>query len=99
MVPDGYKMKTTFFSDFAIADLFGVSAVKDTYKRSMRDWKDNVLYMKELTFALNIMCWDHYHKGNIKMSELYSNLYHECYDKCLNHFKGDELHEYWSFLD
>lgn len=99
MIPEGYEMQTTFFEDYAIANVFGEKAVKDTYKRSFRDWKNNVTYMKEMTFVLNIMCWEFYHKGNMKMSELYSNLYHECYDKCLDNFKGDELQEYWSFLD
>lgn len=29
---NGYETKTTFWEDFSIADVFGVSAVKDTYK-------------------------------------------------------------------
>lgn len=99
MIPEGYKWQTTFFSDFNIADKFGIPAIKDTYKRAFDGWKDNVLYMKELTACLNFKCWDFYHSGNTAFSEVYADLYNECYEKCLNHFKGDELHEYWDFLD
>lgn len=99
MIPEDYKFQTTFWSDYKIANAFGEKAVKDTYKRSFESWKDNVLYMKEMTFVLNIMCWEFYHSGNSKMSELYADLYHECYQKCLDNFKGEEQHEYWEFLD
>lgn len=99
MIPEGYKMEYTWFMDFKIADAFGEKAIKDTYKRSFDNWKDNVTAMKELCFCLNIKCWDFYHLGNSKLSELYADLYHECYEKCLDHFKGDELHEFWEFLD
>ena len=30
----GYEPITTFWDDFSIADVFGASAVKDTYKRA-----------------------------------------------------------------
>ena len=30
----GYEPKTTFWSDFSIADVFGVDSVKDTYNRA-----------------------------------------------------------------
>jgi len=30
----GYEPKTTFWTDFSIADMFGVEGVKDTYNRA-----------------------------------------------------------------
>ena len=30
----GYTPKTTFYEDFSIADAFGISAIKDTYRRA-----------------------------------------------------------------
>lgn len=30
----GYEPKTTFWSDFSIADMFGADGVKDTYNRA-----------------------------------------------------------------
>lgn len=37
ILENGYKMKTTFWNDFTIADCFGIDAIEDTYKRSFRD--------------------------------------------------------------
>lgn len=34
----GYKPITTFYTDFSIADKFGVEAIKDTYNRSFASW-------------------------------------------------------------
>ena len=40
-----YDFKTTFWSDFTIADAFGLTAVRDTFNRSFRDWKFNKIYV------------------------------------------------------
>ena len=37
----GYEPKTTFWEDFSIADRFGLDAVKDTYIRAFKEWKNN----------------------------------------------------------
>lgn len=99
MIPEGYKFQYTWWNDFKIADVFGPKAVKDTYKRAFEEWKDNRIAMQELTLVLNWRCWWHYEEGRTETSKLYSDLYEECYSKCLDHFKGDELTAYWSFLD
>ena len=36
---NGYETITSFWSDFTIADRFGVNAIKDTYKRAFNEWK------------------------------------------------------------
>ena len=33
----GYKPITTFYTDFSIAEMFGVEGIKDTYKRGLQD--------------------------------------------------------------
>lgn len=33
----GYEPKTTFFSDFTIADAFGAKAVQDTFNRAFAE--------------------------------------------------------------
>lgn len=99
MIPENYKMKYTWFQDFRIADAFGIKAIKDTYNRAFNEWNDNWEAMAELTFCLNIKCWDFYHEGKLELSAVYANLYHDCYDKCIEHFKDDELTNYWRFLD
>lgn len=37
----GYNLMTTFWEDFSIADKYGVSGVKDTYRRAFSEWKDD----------------------------------------------------------
>lgn len=32
---NGYEPKTTFWTDFSIADMFGTGGVKDTYNRTL----------------------------------------------------------------
>lgn len=39
-----YQFKTTFWTDFSIADIFGVSAIKDTFNRAFEEWRDNYIY-------------------------------------------------------
>ena len=34
MSENGYTVQTTFWEDFTIADLFGLSAIRDTYNRA-----------------------------------------------------------------
>ncbi len=34
---NGYELKTTFWRDFTIADMFGVEAVEDTFYRAFNE--------------------------------------------------------------
>lgn len=96
---NGYVSKTTFYSDFRIADAFGMDAVKDTYKRAFEEWKDNVEYLTELVIVLNMKCWEHYHKENFKLSALYSDLYYEARDYALDNLKDDDFQYFWKWTD
>lgn len=50
------EWKTTFWSDFSIADAFGMEAVKDTFRRAFKGWKDNYIYLTELEIVMNWKC-------------------------------------------
>lgn len=95
----GYKPITTFYQDFSIADKFGASAIKDTYKRAFSEWKSNYKYVTELVMALNWKCWEHYDKKAFDISKLYSNLYYELDEWCANNLKGEELDYYYKTID
>lgn len=99
ILDNGYEMKTTFWQDFTIADAFGAEAVRDTYNRSFRDWKNDVEYVTELVLVLNWKCWQHYEKENIGLSKLYSDLYYKSHDWCLDHLKGKDLEYYIKTTD
>lgn len=92
----GYECKTSFGNDFDIADSFGLDAIKDTYNRCFREWKNNCEYITELCMILNWKCWmwcGHLegHPTNEEFAKLYDNLYYKLRDWCLDHLKGDDL--------
>ena len=93
------EFSTTFWSDFSIADAFGVKAIKDTYKRAFKEWKDDYKYLTDLVIVLNHKCWQHYEKGNTEYSQLYEKLYYEAHDYVLDNLKGEEFDYYWRKTD
>lgn len=90
---------TTFWEDFTIADMFGIDAIKDTYKRAFREWRDNYLYLTDLVAVLNHKIWQHYEKGNDAYARLYNDLWMEAQDYGYDHLKGEELEYFWRVLD
>lgn len=95
----GYKPVTTFFTDFSIADGFGISAIKDTYNRAFKHWKEDVKFVTELCMVLNWKCWQHYDEGHTKVSELYSELYYKLRDWCIDNLMGDDLKYFFETTD
>ena len=94
----GYKPKTTFYTDFSIADSFGLEGIKDTFKRCFEMWKDNVEQVTELCLAVNWKSWEHYQK-NDAYCELYVDLYDTLYDWCANNLKDDDLTYFFETID
>ncbi len=94
-----YEMKTTFWMDFTIADAFGAAAVKDTFKRAFDEWKSDVVYVTELTLVMNWKCWEQYEKGNTSLSALYSDLYYEVREWCLDNLKGEDFEYFFETTD
>ena len=60
MAENGYELQTTFWSDFSIADRFGLSAIRDTFDRAFEEWKENYKYLTELVLVLNHKIWQYY---------------------------------------
>lgn len=94
----GYETKTIFYDDFTIAERFGINAVKDTYKRAFEEWKTNVEYVTELVMVLNHKIWHHY-KTNIKLANVYNELYDEANDWCWDNLKDDDLDYFYHTTD
>lgn len=95
---NGYKCKTTFWSDFSIADRFGTSAVRDTFKRAFNEWKDNYIYLTELVMVLNHKIWDHYETRE-DLAAIYNELWQKADNYGLENLKGEELSYYIRTLD
>lgn len=96
---NGYETKTSFFSDFTIADHFGIDAVKDTYERAFKEWKTNVVYLTELVLVLNHKIWEHHHHNNVGLMVAYDTLWKRADDWCMTHLKNDELEYYVQVTD
>ena len=98
ILENGYETKTTFWLDFTIAEKFGANAIKDTFERSFRDWKNNYIYMTELCC---VMSWKAcgWYKKNDEYVNLYSEYYHKVDGYCFDHLKGDELNYFIRWTD
>lgn len=96
----GYVPKTTFYTDFSLAEPFGLAAVCDTYTRAMKEWKTNIEYVTELSMALNWKIWEHY-ETNLTLAKMYQDLW----DKCCYYiteeagFSDDDLTYYYRTTD
>lgn len=90
----GYKQITTFYADFGIAEIFGISAIKDTYKRSFDAWKYDYKYLTELVMVLNWKIWEHF-KTNPELAEVYQTLWDKARKYAVDNLKGVELDYYY----
>ena len=86
-----YNFKTTFWSDFTIADKFGESAIQETFNRTFKEWKNNYIYLTELVLVLNWKSWNFYQKRNESISNLYCKLYNQANDYAFDNLKDNEL--------
>lgn len=89
-LPNGYEMTTTFWEDFTIADIFGVLAIRDTYKRAFEEWKNDYIYLTELVIVLNHKIWQHY-ETKPAYAEIYNELWLKADEYALDHLKDEEL--------
>lgn len=95
----GYEMKTTFWTDFNIADAFGKNAILDTYKRSFNDWKDDKIYGTELCMVLNWKSWEHSNNGiATEIGSLYADLYYKLRNYILDNWKDSDDNKLSYFL-
>ena len=94
----GYTPKTTFWSDFSIADAFGAEAVQDTYNRAFSEWKNDHIYLTELVLVLNHKCWQHAEERP-ELAQLYEKLYFDADEYALDNLKGQEKQYYLEVTD
>ena len=94
----GYQPKTTFWSDFTIADAFGQSAIQDTFNRAFNDWKNNTEYITELALILNWKIW-YWQDKNEATARLYDRLWREVDKWCMDNLTGDDIQYYLRTTD
>ena len=94
----GYKTFTTFFDDFSIADRFGASAIKDTFNRAFKEWKNDYKYLTELVMMLNWKIWEHY-QTNEEYGALYNELWEKADEYACENLKDEELSYFFRTTD
>lgn len=94
----GYKPVTTFYTDFSIADKFGIGAIEDTFNLSFRMWQHNYQYVTELAMVLNWKIW-RWHNVNDEYARLYDKLWRQVDEWCIENLKGDYLEYYYKTTD
>ena len=88
-----------FWQDFTIADAFGENAIRDTYQRAFKGWKDNVEYFASLVMTLNHKIWIWYERGNNEYAAIYNELWEKADQYGRETFKGEDATYYFQFLD
>lgn len=94
----GYKPITTFWQDFSIADRHGAAAVKDTFRRAFKEWRDDYKFITELSLVLNHKIWQHY-EDDEPLARVYDTLWRTLDDWCYDHFDKEEKEYYFSVTD
>ena len=94
----GYKPISTYYSDFSIAERFGVNAIKDTYKRAIKYWGSDIKWATEIVMVLNWKCHEHYN-GNKAFYELYADLWEQADKYVKENYEGEALDYYYRTID
>ena len=94
----GYEPITTFWSDFTIAEKFGHDAIRETYERAMKEWKNNYKYLTELVLVLNHKIWQWF-KIDEATARVYNELWIEAGNYACNNLKGEEAEYYYRVTD
>ncbi len=95
----GYECQTTFPEDFSIAELFGEEAIRDIYKRAKAEWKKDRIYGTELSMVLNHKCHYWYEEQNMRLSQLYAELWEEYHEWILDNWSDKDLGYYLRITD
>ena len=96
---DNYKQLTTSWLDLSIADRFGISAIKSTYKSLLKNFNGNYKYITELVVVLNHKIWQYYDKNNNQYMKVYNDLWDELCAHVYKTFKKDELSYFYRITD
>ena len=95
---NGYKPITSFWTDFSIADRFGVKGIKETFNNIFEEWKDNYKYLTELVLVLNHKIWQWYEK-NEQIAKLYNELWQKADSYACENLKGEEMEYFYMTTD
>lgn len=95
-----YELKTTFWTDFVIAErVSGEAGIRDTYKRATKEWRNgDITTYTELVMVLNWRIWA-LAETNEPLARVYDELWRKEHDWALDNLKGDDLSYYLKTTD
>ena len=106
---EDYKRKTTYTSDFSIAEWCvpaeGMSAIADTLRNALTNWRDDIKFFAEIIIVLNLKSWEHATRKNVHYSKMYSDLYYSVRDLYFDWFDKDNnqhdkaMQYYYDYVD
>lgn len=73
-----------------------MSAIRDTFNRAFREWKEDYEYLTEL--VLNHKIWQYY-ETRPDIASLYNTLWEEASQYAVENLKDDELSYYYDVTD
>ena len=106
---EDYKRITTYTSDFSIAEwcvpVEGMSAIADTLKNALNNWRDNIEWFAEILLVINLKSWEHAARGNDEYGKMYSELFYMVKDLYFlwfdesNSKHSDAITYYYNYVD
>ena len=94
LLTQNYKSKTKFWSDFTIADEFGVGGVRTTFSITFSRCKDNAEQVMELALVLYLKSEEHIQYENFELYQTYDNLFYQVNNYCMENLDDDDLSFY-----
>lgn len=97
---NGYKLVSTFWMDFSIADSFDKKndAVNDTFRRAFIEWKDDETYGPELAIVMSLKSCYWYGKDD-ELSKKYAELYSKIDGYIMDNYSPDAIQHYLDISD
>lgn len=106
---EDYKRKTTYTSDFSIAEWCvpaeGMLAISSTLRNALTNWRDDIKFFAEIVIVLNMKAWEHAARHNEEYSKMYSELYLCAKDLYFDWFDennpkhGEAMDYYYQYVD
>lgn len=109
-----FKPKYTFYGDFSIADWWGESSIRDTYKNVINSWGGDYEALTEIVMVLNHKSWSFHNKVDShwlgarcteEVRKRYIEVYAELYNKADAEFRKrygdnkDAMRHYYEVTD
>ena len=89
---------STFWQDFTIAEHYGRTSIRETFKLAFMCWKNNAEYFTELVMVLNWKIWQ-WHEIDESFARLYDSLWKKADQWAMENFTDEDLSYFLKAVD